>query len=59
VEGFRQRDGVDCCFPVLLSQVDHAWPERHLDLDECLIAVGQQVLGLARVDAHDTKQQVA
>ena len=55
VECLGQRDRVHGGLSVLFRQVDDARPERHLDLDERLIAVGEQILGLARVDAHDTE----
>ena len=45
-------------FPTLVSWVTTTSPEGHLDLDEGLVAVGQQVLGLARVDTHHAQQQV-
>ncbi len=41
-----------------VSWVTTTSPEGHLDLDEGLVAVGQQVLGLARVDTHHAQQQV-
>jgi hypothetical protein len=41
-----------------VSWVTTTSPEGHLDLDEGLIAVGQQVLGLPRVDPHHAQQQV-
>ena len=59
MERLGQRDGRHGRLAPLLRQVDDARPERHPDLDERLIAVGEQVLGLARVDAHDAEQQVA
>ena len=45
--------------PILFWQVDHAGPEGHLDLDEGLVAVGQEIFGLARVDPDHAKQQVS
>jgi hypothetical protein len=41
-----------------VSWVTTTSPEGHLDLDEGLVAVGQQVLGLPRVDTHHPQQQV-
>ena len=54
-----QSDGIHGGLSVLLGQVDHAWSESHLDLDERLVAVRQEVLGLPAVDPHHAKQQVA
>lgn len=44
---------------MLLRQIDHAGPECHLDLDKRLIAIGQQIFGLSRIDPNDTQQQMA
>ena len=59
MKDLRQRDGIHRGLAIVLWQIHHARPERHLDLDKGLIAVGQQVLCLARVDANHAEQQVA
>ena len=46
VEDLRESDGVDGGLPVLLRQIHHSRPKRHLDFDERLVTVGQQILGL-------------
>lgn len=52
MEHLWQSDGSHCSFPVPFRQIDDTGPECDLDLDEGLIAVGQKVLGLARVDTN-------
>lgn len=59
MEHFRQGYGVHRSLPVLLGQIDHSGPESHLDLDEGLVAVGQQIFRLPGVDADDAEEQVA
>ena len=59
VEVLRERDGVHGGLTILLRQVDHPGSECHLDLDKGLITIGQEVLGLPRVDSHHTQQKMA
>jgi len=59
VEVLRQRNSSYSSLASLFRQIDCSRPECHLDLDDGGIAVIKQVLGLAGVDAHHAKEQVA
>lgn len=37
MEDFWQGDGIHGRLPVLLWQIHHAWPERHLKFITCII----------------------
>ena len=58
-EVLAQRDGIVRRLAQVGRQIDHTRRERHAHVNQRVVTVGQQVLGLARVDARDADQQVS
>ena len=59
VKDLWQGDGIHGRLSIVFWQVNHARPERHLDLDEGLVTVREQILCLPGVDADNAQKKVA
>lgn len=58
-EIFADVDGGERSFSVFCGKVDDTRSKSQLDLDQSLVAIGQKVFRLSRIDPHNAEQQVA